>query len=81
VTVAGTVTPGDYLYYDGSSATAVIYDNAWNIDSTPSVTLNSYTMPSGTANVSVGPASPTLDLDVQFITKGSKYTLGANSNL
>jgi len=81
VTVNGTVTPGDYLFYDGSSATAIIYDNTWNIKSQPSVTLNAYTMPSGTANVSVGPASPTLDLDVQFITKGSKYTLGANSNL
>ena len=79
--IAGTVTPGDYLFYDGSSATAIIYDNSWNIKSQPGVTLNAYIMPNGTANVSVGPASPTLDMDVQFISKGSKYTLGANSNL
>jgi hypothetical protein len=81
VQVAGTVLPGQYLYYDGSSSTAIIYSNSWNIASIPSVTLSSYTMPNGTASVSVGPSSPTLNLDVQFITKGTKYTLGANSTL
>ena len=83
VQVAGTVLPGQYLYYDGSSATAIIYDKSWNSVGTPTVTKNAYTMPKGTANVSVtvGASDPKPSLDVQFITKGLKHTLGANKYL
>jgi len=83
VQVAATVLPGQYLYYDGSSSTAIIYDKSWNRVATPPVTKNAYTMPKGTANVSVtvDASDPKPSLDVQFITKGSKYTLGANKYL
>jgi len=83
VQVAGTVLPRQYLHYDGSSSTAIVYDRSWNTVSTPAVARDAYTMPKGTADVSVStePPNPGLTLDVQFITKGPKYALEANQHL
>ncbi|WP_372798391.1 hypothetical protein [Pontiella sp.] len=82
LSVAGTVTPGEYLEYYGGS-TAQLYDNNWNLQSNLTVSVSgTFEAVSGSNTVTVSDgagASPTID--TQFIVLGDVYTLKTNGNL
>ncbi|RMD75198.1 MAG: hypothetical protein D6820_15160, partial [Lentisphaerae bacterium] len=84
--IAVTVPPSHYLVYDGAKTTAELYDRNWNLLKKAAVTKRHFIMPKGQARVRVANKAGTrrnerIELQVQFITKGPKYTLEANRGL
>ncbi|RMD82748.1 MAG: hypothetical protein D6820_03240, partial [Lentisphaerae bacterium] len=86
VQIRGSIAPHNYLFYDGTKQEAVIYDRNWNILHKVPVSGQHFVMPKGTARVCVRNSDQTnragkINLEVQFVTLGPKYTLEANKAL
>lgn len=81
LSVTGTVSPGQYLYYYGGS-TAQLYDVNWNLLGNLPAVASTFTVGTGSNTVAVadGNGAP-VGLETQFIVLGPEYVLKTNDDL